>query len=233
MNINIMEMNTLIDFHAHILPGMDHGCNDVAMSIRQLNMATDQNIGVVIATSHFYPHQENVEGFLARREEARGELEAVRKNKHPDIRLAAEVLICNNIDKMKGIEKLCLEGSKVMLIEMPYVRQWEAGLIDTVVRLRDKNGLKVILAHGERYPVKEVEKLLKIGFQIQVNVSSIAHIYKWYRIRKWIRHKYVVAFGSDIHGLHNSYKDFNRAMKKLGPLAQQIMEKTRKLVAEQ
>ncbi len=227
-----MVMNTLIDFHAHILPGMDHGCDDVAMSIRQLKMAADHNIGIVIATSHFYPHQENVDGFLKRREDAKGQIDDNRKSDIPSIRLAAEVLLCNNIDKMKGIEELCIEDSKVILIEMPFVKQWEPELIDTVVRLRDNKGLTVILAHGERYPIKEVDKLLKKGFQMQVNVSSMAHFYKRYRIIKWIRHNYVVAFGSDIHGLHNRYRNFAGSMKKMGPLAQQVMEQTRRLIAE-
>ena len=232
MIINIMETNTLIDFHAHILPGMDHGCDDVAMSIEQLRMAADHNIEIVIATSHFYPHRENVGDFLRRRRMAREQLEAAREGRYPSIRLGAEVLICNNIDKMMGIEELCIENSRVLLIEMPFARKWESGLIETLVRLRDKNGLKVILAHGERYPIKELEKLLRSGFRTQVNVSSIKCFYTRYVVKKWIKQNYVAAFGSDIHGLRNYYREYVGCMKKLGPLATKVLEEALILLEE-
>jgi protein-tyrosine phosphatase len=230
MNINIMAASTLIDFHAHILPGMDHGCNDVAMSIRQLRMAADHRIDIVIATSHFYPHLETVESFLRRRGDAWEKLKSDKMNEIPNIKLGAEVLICSNIDRMNGIEDLCIEKSKALLIEMPLIRQWETNLIETVVRLRDEKGLDIIVAHGERYPVKEMEKLLERGFRIQLNVSSIAHLYPFSFVKKYIERNQVVAFGSDIHGLRNNYKDFTRAIRKLGVQAEQIMEKTRILL---
>jgi protein-tyrosine phosphatase len=226
-----MGKNTLVDFHAHILPGMDHGCDDVAMSIRQLRMAADHKIDIVIATSHFYPHQENVDCFLRRRRDAVERLEAVRRNEHPTIRLGAEVLICNNIDKMMGIEDLCIENSKVLLIEMPLMK-WETKLLETFVRLRDVNGLDVILAHGERYPTKEVEKLLEKGFQIQLNVSALAHLSSSHLVMECIKRQFVVALGSDIHGLGNNYSNFTKAVKKLGPQAEKIMGKTHMLLGE-
>lgn len=227
-----MEKNFLIDFHAHILPGMDHGCDDVAMSIAQLKMAADHKIDVVIATSHFYPHIESVEKFLSRREDALREIEAAKLNKYPIIKLGAEVLICSNIDKMQGIEALCIENSNTLLIEMPFRRQWETDLVDTVVRLRDEKGLEVILAHGERYPMKEIKKLLDRGFQIQLNVSSTVHLFPSRFVKKCMKQNNVAAFGSDIHGLHNSYIEFTRSMKKWGVQAERIMEKTRMLLNE-
>lgn len=225
-----MRKNILIDFHAHILPGMDHGCDDVAMSIAQLNMAVEHKIDIVIATPHFYPHLERVGDFLRRRNDIWENLIMVRKNENPVIRLGAEVLLCKNIDKMEGIEDLCIQNSNVLLIEMPFLRQWDTDLIETIVRLREKNRLEVILAHGERYPVKEMDKLLKLGFQMQLNVSSTVHLYPSHFIRMCMEQNYVIAFGSDIHGLHNSYKEFTKAITRWGVQAENIMEKTRMLI---
>jgi protein-tyrosine phosphatase len=45
----------IIDFHAHILPGLDHGCKDLTTAVTQLKMAKKAGIDVVVATSHFYP----------------------------------------------------------------------------------------------------------------------------------------------------------------------------------
>lgn len=225
-----MEKNILIDFHAHILPGMDDGCKDVAMSLAQLRMASDHNIMIVIATSHFYPHMEKVEDFLRRREEAWRSLSAIRDNKNPVIKLGAEVLLCNNIDKMEGIEELCVTNSRVLLIEMPYTRKWEKDLIETVVRLRDKNKLEVVLAHGERYPAKEIEKLLIRGFQVQLNVASTALVLTSPFIRKCMKKNQVAALGSDIHGLKNNYKYFPMSMKRWGKQALRVMDKSNYLI---
>ncbi len=225
-----MDKNILIDFHAHILPGMDDGCDDTKMSIAQLKMAEKHRIDVIIATSHFYPHIESVEDFLRRRKDAWDSLVVARRDVSPVIRLGAEVLLCNNIDKMTGVEKLCVDNTNVLLIEMPFIRQWETNLIETVVRLQEENGLEVILAHGERYPVKEMEKLLCRGFQIQLNVASAAHIFPSHFVNNCIKRNSIAAFGSDIHGSHNSYKDFSWAMKKWGVQSKKIMEKTQKLL---
>lgn len=228
--MNIMEENIIIDFHAHILPGMDDGSYDLAMSLAQLKMAAGQNISIVIATPHFYPHLENVEDFLKRREEAWKSLSAVRDNVNPIIKLGAEVLLSSNIDKMKGIDELCVESSDLILIEMPYIRKWEPNLFETLVRLRDRNKFEVILAHGERYPAMEIRKLLDIGFKVQLNVASTARIFPSNFIRRCMKEDLVAALGSDIHGLKNNYRYFSRTIRKWDKQAIHILENTHQIL---
>lgn len=225
-----MEKNTLIDFHAHILPGMDHGCEDARMSMEQLRMAAAHGIEIIIATSHFYPHSESVDNFLKRREAAWERLKASKRGVEPDIKLGAEVLLCANIDRMKGIEALCIENSKVLLLEMPFMKHWDNKLITTVVRLREEKGLEVILAHGERYPERELYKLLEQGFQLQINVASLTRFLPSGSARKYMKEHCVSALGSDIHGLGNNYKYFERFIRKSGSQVEAIMKKTRSLL---
>ena len=56
-----------IDFHAHILPGCDHGSSNLETSLRQIALAKAAGVDVVCATSHFYGHQSSVEHFLDKR----------------------------------------------------------------------------------------------------------------------------------------------------------------------
>lgn len=49
-----------LDYHAHILPGCDHGSSSVAMSLKQIDMAKAAGIKTICATPHFYPHKESV-----------------------------------------------------------------------------------------------------------------------------------------------------------------------------
>ena len=46
-----------LDYHAHILPGCDHGSSSVDMSLKQMDMAKEAGIQTICATPHFYPHK--------------------------------------------------------------------------------------------------------------------------------------------------------------------------------
>ena len=49
-----------LDYHAHVLPGCDHGSDGVETSRKQLAMAAAAGIRTVCATPHFYPHKESI-----------------------------------------------------------------------------------------------------------------------------------------------------------------------------
>ena len=60
-----------IDFHAHILPGMDHGSRDLATALLQWQMLSDLGVACVVATPHFYAQDEpSVDDFIVRRDAA-------------------------------------------------------------------------------------------------------------------------------------------------------------------
>lgn len=42
-----------LDYHAHILPGCDHGSSSVDMSLKQINMAKEAGVQTICATPHF------------------------------------------------------------------------------------------------------------------------------------------------------------------------------------
>ena len=56
-----------LDYHAHILPGCDHGSSSVDMSLKQINMAKEAGVQTICATPHFYPHKESVSSFIESR----------------------------------------------------------------------------------------------------------------------------------------------------------------------
>ena len=60
----------MVDFHTHILPGIDDGSQDVDMTKDMLLEEQKQGVGLIAATPHFYAHRMSMEGFLERRTEA-------------------------------------------------------------------------------------------------------------------------------------------------------------------
>ena len=57
-----------IDFHTHILPGIDDGSRNVEMSLRMLAAQREQQVDEIVATPHFYAQKDSVEEFLLRRQ---------------------------------------------------------------------------------------------------------------------------------------------------------------------
>ena len=57
----------MIDFHTHILPGMDDGSKSVEESIWLLQEEVRQGVDAVMLTPHFYAEENSPVDFLRRR----------------------------------------------------------------------------------------------------------------------------------------------------------------------
>ena len=47
----------MIDFHCHILPGVDDGAADVKMSLAMLRQSFLQGVDLMVSTCHFYANE--------------------------------------------------------------------------------------------------------------------------------------------------------------------------------
>ena len=86
-------MKTVIDFHSHILPGVDDGSKNLEQSLAMLQMEAAQGIKRVVATPHFYAQHDKPEKFLRKREEAQRQLrQLISENPGlPELSIGAEV----------------------------------------------------------------------------------------------------------------------------------------------
>ena len=209
-NINF----NLVDFHAHILPGADHGSKNQADSIHQLAYAGAVGVKRIIATPHFYPHYHIAERFLLRREKAYKSLCEVLEDNSPQIRLGAEVLLCENLNKLPELSELCIYGTKTMLLELPFSDISDAH-VATVSEIISQ-GYNIVLAHADKYNPKDIEKFIPIGVKLQLNADAFLTLFKRTTLYEWLEKDLVVAFGSDIHRRDKgAYKRFAKAITKL------------------
>ena len=217
----------MTDFHAHILPGADHGSDGLETSLRQLELAEAAGIGTVIATPHFYPQQDSFSEFLRRRERTSAKL---INHYHGPIRilLGAEVHMCVGLDHLRGLEALWVSGTRVMLSELPF-QGWQSGLSETFVRLQDA-GVEPILAHVDRYPAKLIEDLFSLGLRGQVNAEALCRRFSRRRLLPWIDGGFVIAMGSDIHGTAVGYTQYVKARAFLGDRCEKLDEATEELL---
>ncbi len=223
-----------IDFHAHILPHMDHGSTHTDMALHQLALMQETGVHTVCATSHFYPQDILPATFLENRRKSMGWLlKAAVGVPRPAIIPAAEVLICRGMEEMDGLADLCMEGTNVLLLEMPFVHDmWDTELIHTVSRIV-KKGLVPILAHVDRYPRHAVEVLFDMGLYGQINTGSLVKLFRSGYLLRWMEEGRIVALGSDLHG-HSprSYASFSRVCKRYPQHTERIMRITADLLQD-
>ncbi len=223
----------LIDFHSHILPRLDHGSRSSQVSMNQLRIMADNGVDTVCATSHFYPQEVLTHRYLEARNAAFARLlEVYGEQPRPKIVLGAEVLICEGLDQMDDLDALCLEGTKYLLLEMPFsAGAWTERLFGTVSEIADR-GLTPVFAHVDRYPQKLVERLFDMGFTAQINVDSLDRLFKPKRLLRWIDEGVITALGSDLHGDEpQSYAPFIKICESLGDKTAQIMAKTENILS--
>ncbi|MBQ9482711.1 MAG: histidinol-phosphatase [Ruminiclostridium sp.] len=141
----------LIDFHSHILPGIDDGSKNIGMSRKMLEMEKKSGVGKIVLTPHFYLRTTPLETFLEKRAGAIEQFAPVADELGIDVLYGAEVLYTKSLVD-KDLTKLCIGDTNYMMIELPYER-----LSDTFIReFRSFAGsifpdILLILAHAERY----------------------------------------------------------------------------------
>lgn len=226
---NTVHMIKRIDFHAHILPGADHGCENVTMSLQQLALAKKAGVNTVVATPHFYPRQDNLYDFLTRREEAVHQLCTHWQERRPRVALGAEVHLCVGLERMEGLDCLCVGGTNVLLLELPF-RYWNDEIFNTVLEIAHGGQYTPVLAHVDRYLPEVIEMLFSEGIRGQLNAESVCGLLRRRRLRRWAEEGNIVALGSDIHGLGNAYDKLRKAERLLGETYDSIMQATNTLL---
>lgn len=217
----------LIDFHSHILPGIDDGARSPDESLKMLELMAAQGVSKVVSTSHFYPERESPESFLSRRAKAVGRLRTVMRDGLPDVYLGAEVAYFPGISRCEQLPELAIRGTRLILIEMPFCR-WSPTVTDELFTIRDSMGLTPIIAHIERYIDQRpgaFGELAAGGILLQSNAEHFLDFWHKRRAIKLLENGYIHLLGSDCHRI-------DRRMPNLPEAAQYILDKLGEDAAE-
>ncbi|MBQ6152239.1 MAG: hypothetical protein IJJ15_00600 [Ruminococcus sp.] len=166
----------MLDIHSHILPKMDDGAKDNEESIKLLRMSKEQGVTTMISTSHFYADRESPESFLRRRAHAFRKIEPLLGDDTPSLMFGAEVLYFYGISRSKEVRDLAIEGTNLILVELPF-HPWPENLLDDLLSFKYSSGLSIILAHIERYQDIQTKKAFREmincdEFYIQCNAEA-------------------------------------------------------------
>lgn len=168
-------MASAVDFHSHVLPGIDDGSASVEESLALLRMEAEQGIGHVVATPHFYAHYDSPERFLERRAQAEEQLRRAIEQEGglPRLHIGAEVYFFRGISSCEDLPRLTIDGTRFLLVEMPQP-PWTDSMYRELEGIYSRQGLVPILAHIDRYirPLKTYgipRRLEKLPVLVQAN----------------------------------------------------------------
>ena len=212
-------MAGIIDFHSHVLPGIDDGSHSLEESITMLRMEAEQGVSHVIATPHFYPRHDTPEDFLRKRREAEDLLREEMK-KHSDLpalSVGAEVYYFPGISNSEAMAELTIDHKKCILIEMP-TPPWSDAMYRELEGLYTKQGLIPIVAHVDRYlgrfrtfgiPQRLAELLVLVQanaeFFLQKSTSATAF--------RMLKRNGIHLLGSDCHNLDSRKPNLRAALE--------------------
>ena len=195
----------MLDFHTHILPGIDDGSKNEEESASLLNLLSEQNVDIVYATPHFYPTRDTTQRFLSKREESFERFKSIiPSGKFTDVRIGAEVGYFSGISRADALLDLRIEDTKLLLLEMPMC-PWSDNMLDELVYLAGSTQIQPVLAHIDRYIKFQSEKTIDIlvsgGVLIQANASFFTGFMTRKKALRMLKSEKIHFLGSDCHNL--------------------------------
>lgn len=214
----------VVDFHSHILPGIDDGSRSVEESLELMRISAAQGIRHMVATPHFYPHHDDLERFLHRREHAE---EILRENMKsdpmlPQLSIGAEVYYFPGISDSDTISRLTIDQKRYILLEMPQ-SPWNDQMYKEVENIYVKQGITPIIAHVDRYidifrTYGIPERLAELPVLVQANASFFLNRRTSGMAMRMLKKGQIHLLGSDCHNLKHR-------PPKLGYAAQAIQQR--------
>ena len=202
-------VNQIIDFHSHVLPGIDDGSRNIDESVKLLDMELEQGVTTVVATPHFYAQEVSVNHFLYRRKKAFEETIEHYRPEEKGLKLicGAEVYYFPGIGTASQLGELTMEGSRVLLLEMPFA-QWTESIYEDVRQIIRTQELTVVLAHIERFfqfqkDIRYMEQMLELPVWLQVNGGCFMDWGRRRLFKKILKTGKPLLLGSDCHNIHS------------------------------
>ena len=212
-------MSTIVDFHSHILPGVDDGSASLEQSIAMLKMEAAQGITHVVATPHFYAQHDRPEDFLRSRSEAEKLLreEMAKYPNMPKLSVGCEVYYFNGISDSDILSQLTIDQKRYILIEMP-MPPWSERIYRDLENIYIKQNLVPIVAHVDRYiapfhTFRIPEKLEQLPVMVQANASFFTEKRTKGMALRMLGKGRIHLLGSDCHDLSNRKPNLGEAVK--------------------
>lgn len=203
-----------VEFHSHLIHGVDDGSQSLEHTLDVLNVYADMGYEKVITTPHIMSdyYKNGPENVIPKVDEIRKGL--AERNIQIQFEAAAEYMVDEGLeDKINNNEPLMSFGgsNKYVLIELPFLtepRNFKKVSFDLFMA-----GYKPVLAHPERYLYyspknKDFEDIADRGILLQANILSMVGYYSKQvekSVEYLIDNKLINFVGSDLHNIKHAH----------------------------
>jgi protein-tyrosine phosphatase len=164
----------VVDIHCHIVPGVDDGAVDRAMSLAMLEEAKRQGITAIATTPHFVPGSDD-QSTLGLHQ---ARLTSIGIASGIELMLSREVRVNASLVSQSTFGELTYGGKgQYILLELP--SNEVPTYLDRLLFTLRLDGVIPIIAHPERnmallHDPRKVIELLRAGAHLQLTTSSIS-----------------------------------------------------------
>lgn len=212
----------MIDFHTHIIPGIDDGAKSVEETFKLMKEAKEAGFTEIISTSHY------MEKYYETNEEERkvwiSSIQKALEQERIEIQLhiGSEIYLSDNILSLLREHKASTIGNtNYVLFEMP-LNAKPLNLYDMIYEMQQFK-LIPILAHPERYSFIKTEPelvydLIEKGVLMQANYASILGGYghrSQIIVRKLLENNMIHFLGTDVHHQESIYPQVPEAINEI------------------
>lgn len=212
----------MIDFHSHILPGVDDGSASIEETMQLIKEASKAGFTKIISTSHYIEEQYEYD------EETRKQfIEIINSGikslgQNVEIYLGSEIYASYDmIEFLKHSKASSINNSRYVLFELPMQNEFP-NFKNIIYKLFANNYIPII-AHPERYAyVKEdpnwLIEFIELGVLFQANYGSIIGIYgkqAQKTVKQLLKNNMIHFLGSDVHRIGTIYTKMPEIMQEL------------------
>jgi tyrosine-protein phosphatase YwqE len=201
-----VDFSTLkTDMHSHLIPGIDDGAQNVAQSVRMIEVMMDLGYQKIIATPHvkydYFPNtHETIYTGLGILQEA-----LIKQNINIHVDAAAEYYLDETFEAKLEKDDILAIDNKYLLFELSFFN-FPLNLFEIIDKIKAK-GYTPVLAHPERYAylcgsIENFNKIKDAGCLLQLNVISLTGYYGKVAQRaaeELVNHSLIDFAGSDMH----------------------------------
>lgn len=192
----------MIDIHTHVLPYIDDGARDQKEALYMLKVLKRQGTETIVCTPHFDPGKIALKDFTIGRNKALLALEGSGIQLIP----ASETRYHDLLFYISDIDKLCINNTSYLLLELPYTEKRSGLETEGIRKLMKLYQITPILAHIERYKAlwknrKNIRHMISLGCVIQINADTVIDKSSRRTALNYIKGGLIDVVGSDCHSM--------------------------------
>ena len=220
----------MIDFHSHVLAGIDDGATDVETSVKMLEESKRQGVKTVICTPHYYGKKRPPKRFFEKRAAIASSLlphvpEGIQLLYGAEVYFTEDIVV--DFDELSI---LCIENTRYIMLELPFTSKFSEKLFRKIEDFIVETDCIPLIAHVDRYLAIHrkpaiLTRLAAMGCLFQVNAEAFfvkgVQDLAFAMLKKGMVH----AIGSDMHNVEDRAPNMQAFAKLLEEMPTEVQER--------